>query len=370
VSGSITSRRPTVQRREKLTRGDVPGGRMVDRSSAKAGVSVGQPGIRGTPSPQGGKSDLLLIMLLAAFWGSAFPAIHAGIVAGAPPLVFAAVRYLLTAGVLVATAFATRTRIPFARDLLPTAVFGGLFIISGYGALLYLGEVTTTGGLAAILTGCFPIASALFAYWLLPKERIGRWGGVGLAIGFGGVGVLVLPQLAHPFSSGFEGPVLVLLAMVTFALGSVLLRRTSRIQPSYWTLAIQFAIGGVVVGLVALLVGEPPSLGAGLTVLSSLVFLVVFPGVIGYTIYYRIHHRSGPTRASLIGYTNPIVGVLVGFTVFGEAVTAVEVAGMVLILAGLYLLQRDYGRSIGDKGQDAQLMPSSPAPRNFRHDES
>jgi drug/metabolite transporter (DMT)-like permease len=218
-------------------------------------------------------------------------------------------------------------------------------VIGGYGSLLYLGEVTTTGGLAAILSAFLPIASALFAFGILPKERIGGWGTAGLIVGFGGVGVLVLPQLANSFSSGFEGPTLVLAAVLLFAMGAVLLRRTSRLSPSYWTLAVQFAVGGALVGTLAPTVGEPLRLGLGPIVLGTLVFLVICTGVVGYTLYFQIHHRSGPTRASLVGYTNPIVGVLVGLIIFSETVTAVEVGGMALILLGLYLLQRDHARA-------------------------
>ena len=296
-------------------------------------------------SPKVVRSDLPWVLLLAATWGSAFPVIHAGILAGAPPLVFAAVRYLLTAALLAPIAWLTRTSLPSARALVPSAVFGGLMVIGGYGSLLYLGEVTTTGGLAAILTAFLPIASAVLAFWILPGDRMGRWGIAGLIVGLAGVATLVLPQTTKPLSSGWVGPVLVVGATLTFALGAVLLRRTSRVTPSFWTLALQFAVGGAVVGVLAPAVGEPLQLGQSSTVWATLGFLVIFPGIIGYTLYFRIHDRSGPTRASLVGYTNPVVGVLVGLLIFGEVVTAVEVAGLFLILFGLYLLQRDHMRS-------------------------
>lgn len=204
-----------------------------------------------------------------------------GDIGRSPPLIFASVRYLLTAAILVPIALLSRTPIPAVRALVPSAVFGGLMVIGGYGALLYIGELTTTGGLAAILSAFLPIASAFFAFWMLPGERIGRWGNAGLVVGIAGVGVLVLPQLTNPLSSGFEGPVLVRSAVLTFALGAVLLRRTSRVAPSFWTLALQFAIGGAMVGILAPTVGEPLQLGQSPTVLATLEYLVVFVGIIG-----------------------------------------------------------------------------------------
>ena len=286
-------------------------------------------------------SDLFLVVLLGIVWGSAFPVIRFGILAGAPPLFFAAVRYALTALVLVPIALVARTPRPSPSSVIFPAFFGGLFIIAGYGGLLYIGEVSTSGGLAAILTASAPLASALFGLGLLPVERLGRWGVGGLLIGFAGVAVLVLPQLRDPFSAGFTGPAFVVAAVLVFALGSVLLRRTSTSAPNLWTLAIQFAVAAAVLTPIATAIGEPVTLGHGSSVYPALAFLVIFPGVLGYTLYFRIHHRSGPTRANLVGYINPVTGVLVGSLVFGELVTGLEVGGMILIAFGIFLLQRD-----------------------------
>ncbi len=294
-----------------------------------------------SPGPRTETSDLLLVVLLGVLWGSAFPVIRYGLLAGAPPLLFAAVRYALTAAVLVPLALVARSPRPSAASLWSPAVFGGLLIIGGYGGLLYLGEESTSGGLAAILTASAPLASALFGLGLLPSDRLGRWGTAGLLVGFGGVAVLVLPQLGDPFGSGFVGPALVVSAVLVFAAGSVLLRRTARAAPSLWSLALQFSVAGALLSAVGVGSGEPLTLGHPAMVLPSLAFLVIFPGVLGYTLYFRIHHRSGPTRANLVGYINPVTGVLVGLLVFGETVTGLEIGGMALIALGLFLLQRD-----------------------------
>ena len=301
------------------------------------------------PSGDGGSSSLLLVVLLGIVWGTAFPVIRAGIVAGAPPLVFAAVRYALTAVALVLIALAARSARPRAGDLLAPALFGGLFMIGLYGGLLYVGEDSTSGGLAAVLTASAPLASALFGYRLLPGERLGAWGLAGLVIGFVGVGILVLPQLAIPSSTGFEGPALVVAAVLAFAAGSVFLRRTSRAAPGLWPLSIQFGVAGAFVATLAVASGEPMTLGSGGIVLPALLFLVVFPGILGYSLYFHIHHTVGPTRANIVGYVNPATGVLVGLLVFGEVVTGVEIGGLILIATGLFLLQRDRRRGSGDR---------------------
>lgn len=319
---------------------------------------VGPP--TGAPGSPGRTGDIVLVILLGIIWGTAFPVIRAGLVAGAPPLFFAALRYLLTATALVPIALASRTERPTWAELASPAAFGGVLMIGAYGGLLYVGEVSTTGGLAAVLTASAPLVSALVGFRLLPTENFGRWGTAGLLVGFVGVAVLVLPGLVAPGSTGISGPVLVVLAVVAFAVGSVLLRKTSKATPGFWTLAVQFAVAGAILETASVALGERMSLGQGVTVSLTLAFLVVFPGILGYTLYFRIHHTSGPTLANVVGYVNPATGLLVGILVFGENVTVLEIGGLVLIGLGLFFLPRDRGRKgPGDEREDDAEPPRS-----------
>ena len=313
-----------------------------------------------------GTADLLLVVLLGVFWGSAFPVIRAGIVAGAPPLLFASVRYLLTALALVPIALLLKAPRPTRTELLPAVAFGGLLMIAGYGALLYIGEASVSGGFAAVLTASAPLASALIGYRLLPSERFGGPGVAGLLIGFAGVAVLALPGAATPAGRGLIGPLLVFAAVMAFASGSVLLRRTTSSATTFWTLSVQFAVAGVAVGLLGVGSGESLTLGAPMTAATTLAFLVVVPGVVGYSLYFRIHHSSGPTRANLVGYVNPVTGLLVGLLIFGEAVTEVELAGLALIALGLFLLQRDRRRSPPTQGAGPSVPPPPPEATRVR----
>jgi probable blue pigment (indigoidine) exporter len=284
--------------------------------------------------------DLILLVVLGALWGSAYPVIRAGIVAGAPPLLFAATRYGVTALLLVPIAFLSGARRPTIAQIGPVALYGGLLIVGLYGTFLYLGEETTSGGLAAVLTASVALWSALIGYQLLPRERFSRVEVAGLLVGFGGVAVLVLPEFVGGGGSTLFGSLLVLLAVVSFSAGGVLLRRSTPGDPSLWTLTVQFAVAAALTGAVALGLGEPLTMGNSNVTAPALAYLIVAPSILGYTIYFRLHHRVGPSRANLVGYVGPIAGVLVGLFVFGESVGGFEIGGMVLIVAGLILVQR------------------------------
>lgn len=309
-------------------------------SKAQAGTAETQAG-----NPSGRRRmDIVLVIILGILWGAGYPVIRAALVAGAPPLLLASVRYLFTAAALVPIAILVRTPRPTRADLGPILSFGGLLMIAGNGALLFLGESSISGGLASVLVATLPLVTALIGYQLLPAERFGRMGVIGLLVGFAGVTFLLLPGV-HTLASGdLTGSLLVFSGTALFATGSVLLRRTARTSTTFWLLSAQFAVGGLVLGILALLVGEPLNLGNPAVVLPCLAFLVVVCGVLAYSLYFRVLHSSGPTLSNLSGYVIPGTGVLVGLLVFGESVTGSELGGLAMIAFGLFLLQYDNRR--------------------------
>jgi probable blue pigment (indigoidine) exporter len=293
--------------------------------------------------------DLGLLILLGVIWGAAFPVIRLGLVAGAAPFPFATIRLALAAVILAGIAAASKEVFPERRALLLSMLFGGGLMLGGYMGFVYWGEGTTPGGLSAVLVGSAPIWSALLAYYVLPSERFSWKGSVGVVVGFGGLIVLFLPDL----TSHAAGPLAAALALVgaalAFAIGSVSLRRALATAQGLWALAAQFAVGAAILSVVSIGVGSPLALPWNLDVLVSLAYLVGISSVLGYWIYFRLHHRVGPARANVVAYVNPLAGIAVGVLLLGEGVGFFEAAGFLLILVGLYLLHRD------------RLRPSAPS---------
>jgi probable blue pigment (indigoidine) exporter len=297
------------------------------------------------PSPPGSPSanrTLLLLVVLGLIWGSAYPVIRYGLVEGATPLTYAAVRYLFSAIAIAAVAAATRVPRPNARSLGLSGVIG-LPIVGVYGLLLYVGEATTSGNLSAILIAVAPLLTALFALPILPGERLHRWGYLGLIVGFVGVAVLVAPPPGIVLASSVWGPVEVVGAAASFAIGSVILRRQRPEGETLWGVSVQFAVATAF--LVALLpVLEPhPALPLTDGVLLTLAYLVLGPSLAGYALYFYLHHHVGPGRANVVAYVNPVAALTIGTLLFLEPFQWWELAGFALIVVGLTLLTR-FGR--------------------------
>lgn len=280
-------------------------------------------------------------------WGAAYVFIRTGIEAGASPLAFAAVRYLLASVGFAALAVVARAPRPERRAVGVSMVVGGVLVIGVYGGLLYWGEQFTTGGYAALLASTAPLWTVGCGIVLLGAESLGPRGLVGIAVGFVGSVILVFPQLLGTSVGSWQGPVFILGAMASTAVGTVLLRRYGGGPQGLWQISAQFVTAGALLGGVAVLLPLPEALPIRSGVLVPLAALVLASSLVGYFAYYALHHRVGPVRANVVAYLAPLVGLVVGSGLYGEPVTVGEIVGVGVVLGGVTLVLLDVARRSG-----------------------
>lgn len=297
-----------------------------------------------------------LLVLLGSIWGSAFVAIRAGLLAGAGAFPFAVARFAIATVVMAAVAAARRQPWPSRRAVVPSLLLGGVMMMAGYSAFLYWGEQSTPASLAAILVATVPLLGALVAVPLLPKERIGRLGAAGIAAGFAGVAVIFLPAVLRSGAGAVVGAVAVFAAALVFAIGSVVLRRLDLGPQGLWAIAGQFAVTTGVLSLALMIPGSSDAFAWNATTVGGLLYLSVISSVVGYVIYYWLHDHVGPSEANLVAYVNPLAGLTLGVVLLAETITALEIAGFVLVLVGLALFHR--GRRSPAPGASAPAATS------------
>ncbi|HTW39345.1 MAG TPA: EamA family transporter [Thermoplasmata archaeon] len=279
----------------------------------------------------------MLLVILGLIWGSAYPVIRFGIVSGASPIAFADARYAVSAVAIAALALATKVPRPSARALGLSALIG-LPIVGLYGLFLYVGEEFTSGGLASILIAVAPLMTVLFALPVLPGESLKKTGYLGLAFGFVGVFVLVFPPPGVVLATNLWGPVLVLAAGASFAIGSVILRAKRPEGETLWGVSVQFAVATMFLLIVLPFLEPVSTLPLSRNVLVSLAYLVLMPSVAGYALYFALHHRIGPGRANVVAYVNPVAALSIGTLLFAEPFEWWELAGFGLVVVGLTLV--------------------------------
>ncbi len=287
--------------------------------------------------------NLSLFLLLATIWGSAFMAINAGL-PYFPPVLFAAFRFDV-AGVLM-LAYATYVvddPIPRGRDEWTLVAVGAVLIITGYHALLFVGEsdAAVTSAVAAVIVSLSPVLTTVFARAFLPSERLTVVGVAGLLVGLVGAGVLASPDPANLAGGGTAAKFLVFLAAASFALGSVLTRALDADMPIETMEAWSMLVGAALTHLVARALGESVlDVAWTMDAVLALGYLSVFASGIGFLIYFHLLDRLGPIEINLVSYVAPVFAALSGWLVLNEGLTPTTVVGFLLICVGFGLVKR------------------------------
>lgn len=278
-------------------------------------------------------------LLVTLLFGTAFPAIKAGL-AYLPPLLFAAARYGLAAVVLVGYAATTTDRWrPRARREWMAVAAGGVFLIGGTG-LTFVGQQFTTSGVAAILVSLVPVLTVLLGWVLLPEERLTRRGALGVVVGFVGVSVVVRPDAWSLVDPSVVGKMLVLLAAASITLGTVLVRRIHPGMPVPVLTGWAMVLGATIQFAISRLLGESVTWErVGPAAVVIVVYLAVFAGALGFVLYFWLLERVGALEANLVSYLNPVVALATGWFLLDEPLQPTAVAGFLIIVAGFALLK-------------------------------
>ncbi len=288
--------------------------------------------------------SVLSWVLLSAVWGTAFMAIKAGLDPFADaPVLFAAFRYdiagllMLAYAVLTVDQWRPQTQKEWALSLV-----GGAFMIAGYHAFLFVGELSTTSAVAAVIVSLSPILTTGFARVLLPGRALSRLGILGLGFGLLGVVVIAQPDLAALSETAMVGELLVFLAAVSFALGSVLATTMETRLPIETMEAWSMVIGAIMLHGISFGLGERVgSVAWSIDGLAALGYLSVVSSALGFLIYFELLDRLGPVEINLVSYAAPIWAALAAWIVLEESVSIATVIGFAIILVGFWLIKRE-----------------------------
>jgi drug/metabolite transporter (DMT)-like permease len=272
-------------------------------------------------------------------WGSTYLGIQFAI-ESFPPFLMAATRFII-AGTLMFTILQIRqpTRTT-PREWLSTAIAGAL-MLAGANGLVCWAEQTVPSGLAALIVGTTPLWMVLLD-WLFfggsrPTVRIV----LGLAVGLGGVGLLVGPQDSGDWSVDPAGAVGLLCACLLWATGSLGSRRMVQPRSPFLSVSMQMLCGGVVLLLIGTLLGEwgPVSLAeVKLSAVIALAYLIVFGAIVGLTAYMWLLRVCNPAHVATYAYVNPVVAVILGALLASEPVTMRTILGSLLIIGAVMLV--------------------------------
>jgi drug/metabolite transporter (DMT)-like permease len=233
---------------------------------------------------------------ICLIWGTTYLAIRIALET-IPPALIGGVRYTLAGGVLVVALRTRGERLPHRAYWAGLALLGALMIVVGNGFIIWA-EQWVPSGFAALLVASTPFWMAGIEA-LAGGDRLTVRATVGLALGFGGILVLVWPDLpwnAHG-RAGFAGGVIAAeLACLGWALGSSYSRRRARDENALASAALQMVFGGLMMMALALLRGEWAHATLTARTAAAELYLIVFGSLVGYSSYiYALKHLPVPT---------------------------------------------------------------------------
>lgn len=275
-----------------------------------------------------------------------------------PPLFAVGVRFLAAAALMFAFTAWRRGRHALRigpREAAACAIVGAL--LPGANAVLFVAERHVPTGLAALIIGAVPLWIVVFR--TLSGDRPPRAALLGVAIGFGGLVLLVRPSGGAPLWS----LLLVVCSSLMWATGSFLSGRLPLPQDSFAATSYEMLAGGLILLPVGVATTEPHFSQFSGRSIGGFFYLVTFGSVVGYTAYVWLLDNAPLGTVATYAYVNPVVAIALGAIVLHESLTWTIGIGAALVLACVAIVVRQEAPP-----PEAEAMPAGAAatPRRLR----
>lgn len=291
----------------------------------------------------------LLTLICCFLWGSAFPVVKIGyqmfsIGASdtASQILFAGIRFTL-AGILVILFGSLASRkllLPRRSALVPIGLLSLAQTIIQY-FFFYIGLANTTGVKSSIINASSTFFAILMSSLLFRYEKLTRIKLLGCAAGFAGVILINLAGGSFDFHMRLTGEGFILIAALSYALSSVLVKKFSARENPVMLSGWQFILGGLILAAGGAAMGGSVS---GFTIPSSLLLLyMAMISAVAYSLWGILLKYNPVSRIAVFGFMNPVFGVILSALLLGEnnqAFSLYGLAALILVSLGIFLVNR------------------------------
>lgn len=258
-----------------------------------------------------------------------------------PPMLMGGLRWIVAGSLVTLYLAAGRVRLPPASRWPSIVLLGLLLLVLGNGGVV-VAEQWLPSGLAAVVVAACPFWMVAVEATLRDGESLRATVVAGLVVGFGGILVLVWPELRAGTGGNTRfvaGVVALQLGSIGWALGSSYSRRHARQENVLSTTAFQMLAGGVMMLLIGTAAGEWARLSFTPRTLWALAYLSTVGAIGGFVAYtYALRHLP-VSFVSLYAYINPIIAVALGILILGEPFDRRMTTAGALVFAGVAIVQ-------------------------------
>lgn len=271
-------------------------------------------------------------------WGSTYLGIRYA-VETIPPLLMMGIRHT-TAGVLVyGWARSRGAAAPTWKHWGYAAVAGLFLFVAGHGVLAWA-EQKIPSGMAALLCATLPLWTVLVARIQGAEEKLSGRAWAGFILGFAGVVVLIGPSaLSGHGTLSLMGVLAGITSTLAWAIGTIYSKSVRMSSSAMLSAAMQMIAGGLLLLLAASASGESMHAASfSVRSLLALAYLILFGSIVAFTVFTWLLTVASPSRVSTYSYVNPVVAVLLGWALAGEAAGWNTWVAAIIIIAGVALV--------------------------------
>lgn len=295
-----------------------------------------------SPARTPGLADYGLLLLLGAVWGGSFFLIKIGVVT-VPPLTLTAARLVLASILLLVLARMAGQSLPRDSRTIALVAFTGVLGNALPYALISWGQVKIESGLSAILMAVMPLVTYLLAHIFTQEEKLNRFKAMGIALGMGGIVVLIGPAKLATLGQDTVRQLAVACAAVCYGVNALLARRLSGLPPL--ALVAGFMLSSAAVLLpISFIIDHPWTVSPSPISVLSILVLGLLQTALGTVLMMIIVRRQGASFFSQINFLVPLFGVFWGFLVLSERPSVDALIALSMILAGIALARQGGAR--------------------------
>ena len=253
---------------------------------------------------------------------------------GWEPLAYGTIRYFAAISLFWIFTYRRERSFRIERRDVRLVLLAALFIFLNQVCFVY-GVKLANASTVALLLGATPVFIGVITV-TLGLERLAASFWIGAAVTFAGVG-LVASAATGGLGSSLGGDLIAICTAATWAAYTVSIAPLMRRYSPYRISALVLAVGWVPLALIAIPQLGSESFSFGWKVWLGFAYAVVGPLFLTNILWFTAIDRVGPSRAALFGNLQPFFAVIFALVLLGESLHTLEIAGGVLIFAGIAL---------------------------------
>ncbi|MEO7039007.1 MAG: drug/metabolite exporter YedA [Gemmatimonadaceae bacterium] len=281
---------------------------------------------------------LLAFAAVYIIWGSTYLAILFAIET-LPPFLMVGTRFLVAGTLMYVWLRVRGAPKPTAIDWRSAVIVGFLMPVLGTGVVVW-SEQKVPSGIASLLVAIEPLWIVLIQWGMRGGKRPGWMVIAGVAIGIGGLFLLVNPAAGKEQGNLLAEGIL-LLAALSWALGSIYSKYAPQPQSKFIGTGMEMLVAGVALTTAGLVTGEASHFSMAATSAKSwlaLLYLITFGSIIAYTAYVWLLRTVAPTLVSTYAFVNPVVAVLLGWVFAHEPLNTRTIVAAAIIVGAVALI--------------------------------